>query len=493
MLDNPAILNLRHRLWFLAKDSVLYGGAASLNMAFALLTFPILARHFSVEQYGIYDFLNVGVGLLSTIMVFGQDSAVARFFYDHTEKRPRQEIISQSLAFQVVLLAVVLLPLWTLAGQVANLMGRSGVSDQLVRLILLNVPFMVLINFSQNILKWTFSRAKFLTISLGSTACTMTALLIGLFWFEVGLNEIFSLFLATRAVFGLLGLWLCRQWLVWPEEWRFLKPLLFFAAPYGIICIVSAFIPALERTFIVKFLDDRDLGLFAAGAKIAMLMSLPIQAFQVAWGPFSLAIHKEHDAQVTYNHVLKAFTFGMVLLVMALTLVAEPVIQLLASRQYAGASIIVFPMAMGLALQGLSGIVVIGIGLSKKSYMSLVSYAVYLVVSVVAIYSLIQGLGLLGVAWGAMFGRLAMSIAESWMSRRAYPLPWDFARIAPCLAFIFLWCATGQALTLHAGIVQGTVFNAVGMVILIPFGLLTLFSRREREQMAGWVGRRLGM
>ncbi|HRY50720.1 MAG TPA: oligosaccharide flippase family protein [Candidatus Paceibacterota bacterium] len=492
MSDNPGNLSLHQRLRFLAKDSILYGGAASFNKAFALLTFPVLARYLSVELYGFFDFLNVGVGLLAIIMVFGQDSAVARFFYDHKQDRPRQEIISQSLVFQFTLLVLVLLPLWFLANRVTTLIGKPGVSDWLVRLILLNVPFLVLINFSQNILKWTFSRTKFLIISIGSTVFTIGALLIGLIWFQFGLNELFSLFLVSRALFGLLGLWFCRQWLIWPEDWRFLKPLIYFALPYGIICTVSAFIPALERTFVVKYLDARDLGLFGAGAKIAVLISLPIQAFQVAWGPFSLAIHMEQNAHVTYNHALKVFTLSIVLLVMALTTVAEPVIQFLASSQYAGASIVVFPLAMGFALQGLSAIVSVGINLSKKSYVNLVSYAVYLLVSVVAIYSLIDGFGLLGVAWGSLFGRLAMSITESCMSWRVYPLPWAFARITACLIFVFAWCATGQGVTLQAGIIQGIIFNVIGLAILIPFGLLTLFSQQEREQIRKWAVNQLG-
>ena len=487
--DSPETLTLRQRLRFLAKDSILYGGAASFNKAFALLTFPMLARHFPVEAYGVYDFLNVSVSLLAIILVFGQDSAVARFFYEHPDRESRRAVISQSFFFQTGILALTLILLWLGADRLAGWSGQADVDGGLVRLLLLQIPFLVLINFSQNILKWTFSRAQFLTISLGSTVVSMSALLIGLYWFDVGLVEIFSIFLGTRAAFGLLGLWFCRRWLVWPADWRFLKPMVLFAAPYGIICAVSASIPALERTFIVGFLGERELGLFAAGAKIAMMMSLPIQAFQVAWGPFSLALHKQADAHVTYNHVLRGFSMGILVLAMLLAVVAEPAIRLLASSQYAGASIVVFPLAMAFAFQGLSGIVTVGITLSKKSYLNLFSYFLYLAVTIGGIYLLIGRWGLAGVAWGGMLGRLAMTAAEAWLSQRVYPLSWGFRSLALGYGVTLAWGLAGQAIFLQVGMWPGMAFSALGLAVVLPAMVGILFTRAERQRIRMWLAR----
>ena len=488
--DNPGSLTLRQRLRFLAKDSILYGGAASFNKAFALLTFPMLARHFPVEAYGVYDFLNVSISLLAILLVFGQDSAVARFFYEHPDPASRRSVISQSFFFQTGVLALTLFCLWLGADRLAGWSGQAGVDGGLVKLLLLQIPFLVLINFSQNILKWTFSRAHFLTISLGSTVVSMSALLIGRYWFDVGLAEIFGIFLGTRAIFGLLGLWFCRRWLVWPADWRYLKPMVLFAAPYGIICAVSASIPALERTFIVGFLGERELGLFAAGAKIAMMMSLPIQAFQVAWGPFSLALHKQADAQVTYNHVLRGFSMGILILSMLLTVIAEPAIRMLASSQYAGASIVVFPLAMAFAFQGLSSIVTVGITLSKKSYLNLFSYFLYLAVSAGSIYLLIGPWGLAGVAWGGMLGRLAMTVAEAWLSQRVYPVAWGFRNVVLCGGITLLWGLASQAVFLRVGMWPGMGLSAAGLVLAIPGIAGVLFSRSERRRLWTWMGGR---
>jgi len=56
---DPSGLSHAGRLKFLARDSVVYGGAAAISRAFALITFPLLAQHFSVADYGIIDLFSI--------------------------------------------------------------------------------------------------------------------------------------------------------------------------------------------------------------------------------------------------------------------------------------------------------------------------------------------------------------------------------------------------------------------------------------------------
>jgi O-antigen/teichoic acid export membrane protein len=481
--NDPSNLNVSQRLRFLAKDSVLYGGAAAFNQAFALITFPILTRLFSVEDYGVIDFFNVLAALLTIVFVFGQDSAVARFFYEHKEMSKRKQVISQALAFEMGVLLVFVPPIWFLSGEIAGWLSSASDAETLLKLVLLQVPFLLLINFSQNILKWTFSRTQFLLVSIGSNVFAVIALLIGVVSYDLGLVGLFVIYLATRAVFGFLGLWFVRHWLEKPRDWRFLREMMPYAAPFGVICTIAALVPAMERTFIVEFLGHRELGLFAAGAKVAILIALPIQAFDVAWGPFSLAIHKEADASRTYNWVLKAITLGLFCFVIALALVAEPVIQLLASNRYAGASIVVFPIALGLAIKAIGGSFLgLGIGLSKRSYLYLYGFLAHLVVSTLAIYVLIRAFGLAGVAWGAMLGYLAKSFMEAWLAQRAYPLPWAFSGVIGLGLTTIVIGLLSQTLIWTGSPLLGAVVRGMGLLVVPTLGWMVLFNGEERAR-----------
>ena len=296
---DPSHLTLRHRLRFLAKDSILYGGAAAFSRVFSLITFPLLARYFSVEDFGLIDFFTVIAGLLTTFFVFGQDSAVARFFYEYKDKESRSQLISQSLVLQTGCAVLILPFLWFISGQFASRLNNAPESALLLKIVLLQVPFLVLINFSQNLLKWTFTRTRFLIISLGSVIFNVILLLIAFLFFKIDVAGVFLVSLGVKIFFGLLGLFFVKNWIVLPKGFAFLQKLLPYAIPYGVICCIGAFVPVLERSLVNSLLGEHDLGIYAAGTKIAMLLTLVTQAFQMAWGPFSLAIYKEPDAART--------------------------------------------------------------------------------------------------------------------------------------------------------------------------------------------------
>ena len=71
MKQDPSGLTLIESLKFLLKDSALYGGAAAVSKALALITFPLLARHFTVTEYGVLDYFLVLTSLMTIFFIFG--------------------------------------------------------------------------------------------------------------------------------------------------------------------------------------------------------------------------------------------------------------------------------------------------------------------------------------------------------------------------------------------------------------------------------------
>jgi len=158
MNNDPQKLSLKGRLKFLFKDSAIYGGANALRTLFALFTFPILTRYFSVADYGIIDAFNVLATLLVTLIIFGQDSAVARFFYEYEDHKERKRVISQSLTIQIGVVIISIPLLYYFASPIAEYYTNQEGLQKLAKLVIYQIPFSLLINFSSNLLKWTFKR-----------------------------------------------------------------------------------------------------------------------------------------------------------------------------------------------------------------------------------------------------------------------------------------------------------------------------------------------
>jgi O-antigen/teichoic acid export membrane protein len=479
-MTEPGRLDLTRRLKFLARDSFIYGGAAAINKAFAVITFPLLARYFSVADYGIIDFFSVVSLLLAIVFIFGQDTAVARYFYEYTDDRERRELISQSFALQMVVALAAAPIMWVMAGSLAGQIVQHPEAERLARIVVLQAPFLILLNFSQNLLKWTFARTRFLILTVGAAAVNLALLCVAILVLEVGVVGVFVVFLLAQALFGLAGVFLIRDWLVLPRRMNFLRELVPFAVPFGIIACSGAFVPVLERSLVERLLGSVDLGLYAAGAKVAMLLALVIHAFQTAWGPFSLAIHKEPDAGNTYHWVVRGFVVFICAAVLMLSAVAPAVLHALATDRYAGATVVVFPLAMGLAIQATGWITEIGISLSKKSYLGLIGYLGYVAGTYLAIRLFTPWFALFGVAAGVMFGHVIKTVTSTWLAQLAYDLPWEFRPLLYLLTATMVAGFAGSWITSTVSVGAGSaVFAAASMTVLVVGGL-GLFDRGER-------------
>ena len=490
-IETPAILSIKGRLGFLFKDSVLYGGAAAISKAFALITFPLLARHFSVADYGVIDYYLVLASLLVIFFIFGQDSAVARFFYEHEEATARCQLISQSLVFQLVGLALLLPLLWLSADWLSTMLIAASDGVLLFKIVLLQLPFLLLINFSQNLLKWTFARTPFLAMSLGFSLVQASLLVVAVLVFDVGILGVLFVSLISNTIFGVLGIFFVRQWLAMPRDFQYLREILPFAIPIGVICVAAAFSPLLERTLIITLLGPEELGMYAAAIKISMLIGLLVSAFQTAWGPFSLSIYKQADAGQTYNWVLKLFVLGMCGAALVLTILAQPLITFLVTDRYAGAAVVVFPLAMGLVIQATSWITEIGISISKRSKLNLYAYATTVFATFGGILLIVPFFGFFGVGLGVLIGHACRAIVSSWLAQRAHPLPWHYAPVVSILGLTLFLGLAAIAAGQYWGQLAQSFSLMLSLIVLFLAGWRILFSQIDRNHLLAVLRRRI--
>lgn len=480
--NSAAGLANRGRLAFLLRDSGIYGLAAALSKAVSLITFPVLAKTLTVEEFGAFDYLLILASLFTTIFVFGQDSAVARYFYEYEDKDCRQQLISQSLSFQLLVLLLFLPVILFLTAQITNGISTIDEVKEAFAIVVLQLPFLLIINFSQNLLKWTFQRAKFLILSIGFAISHASVLVTVIVFFQAGILEAMLVGLVTGMLFGTLGLFFVREWLARPRGIGLLIEMLPFAIPYGVICVAAAFVPSLERSITASMLGAEALGIYAVAAKLAMLIALITSAFQTAWGPFSLSIYKQPYAGYTFNCVFKIISIVMCVICLFLALLAQPLITVLATERYLMAKVIVFPLAMGLGIQAMSWITEVGIGISKRSYLAIYPYMASILVTYICMNLLVPVLGLIGVGLSVLLSYVFRAIMASWLAQRVYPICWQYLPVVVLVAMtvigglLSLW--TGQ----HLGPVSANLVLAVTIFLVLVIGWMVLLTQEERAQ-----------
>ena len=104
--------SLRSLIFTVGKDTSFYGIASVLTRSISLLILPLLARHFSVEEYGLFDLLYLSLTLLVTFFIFGQDSSILRYFYDENDDDSRRALVTNSVSM-IFLLSIMIFLLLT--------------------------------------------------------------------------------------------------------------------------------------------------------------------------------------------------------------------------------------------------------------------------------------------------------------------------------------------------------------------------------------------
>lgn len=478
---DPRTASTLQRMRMLIADTAVYGLASAVSKSFALILFPILTRSLSVADYGRLDLALYAAMLIGLVIIWGQDSAMARLFFEKDDVEDRRQTISQALLLvasncMLVILAAALVAQPVIA---ADFFGPR--SWLIVALLLVYASVSALLSFCQGLLKWTFQRNRYIALALGVPATNLIVLTV--LARTEGFGPVTALLAMTvvGATFAAVALTMIRTWLVIPRDAGKSKALLPLALPYGLIAVIAALAPLVERSVVAGRFGASELGLYAAAAKIASIATMLAMAFQMSWGPFAYALYKEASAARTYNLVLRAFSAFMCLAVLTLSLAATPIAALLAGDRFLGAAHYVFPLAMAFGLQAIGWVTEIGIHLSKRPHLNLLGFGALLGTSLLGILVLSRMLGIIGVPLGAMAGQLAMLVISAFVAQRAYPIEWAFAVPAATIA-----ATLGSGLlALFAPVTHPGWFYAAGIVLVLAinlaFGMRKGDWRRMRE------------
>jgi len=421
---------LRERLSFLLGNSCVYGAAAAAGKLLGLITLPVLTRALSPHEYGAVDAIAVCGAVLTVLVIMGLDSALARSFYETDCEQERRQVASQALALELAACLVVILTLLPRAGGLTCAWLGSAEYVSAVRILLCTLPFIVLFQFCQNLLKWSLLQRAFIVLTLGTLMLTVSCTLLFAVWLSMGVHGVFCGQLVGMVVGALGGLALCRGRLAWLRDGSHVLRLLSFGWPYMLIGCSVMLIPAFDRMFVTQYAGLDATGLYAAGAKLSLLVMLPAEAFQMAWGPFSLGLHRVENAATTYNTVLRYFTIMMTLAALGLVAAAEPLLSLLASRRYAEGAIVVLPLAMAAVARAIGWITGIGVDLSKRTYLSVISLLLSLGSSLLVMWWLATPWGLVGVAWGVLLGQIVGAVSQTAFAHRVWPLRFQWQSTA---------------------------------------------------------------
>lgn len=449
------------RLRALAGDSLVYGLSSIIARFISIWLTPIYTRILTPDDYGAMSLVTATIALIQMVAGLALDNAAARWFFDaraadeEGRRRPFATWIWAHLAVASACAGLLVL----LAEPLSRALARDESLAPLLRLVALTVPMSVASSVAMTWLRMQ-RRAWMTVLCVTGTTLLQIALtllfvvgmrrgLVGIYWAQLvagGVYVVVSVAVAHRAMTPrLFDRPLLRQML------RYSLPLIPASLAYWVV-------GSIDRFFIQRFVSTAEVGIFGIGASIASLVTLAVWAFQQAWGPFALSIHKEPDAHRTFGVIFLGYCGAGALAVGGLSLFAPLAIRVFATPAYDRASLVVGALAMSYVLMGLSSIVGIGYTIAKASRPTAAAVGVSAVVTVALNALLVPRFGMVGSAVATLVGQSAQPVLLLSRARLVYHIPFSVWR--------------GGALLTY-----GLLVGVIAELTLPPFGVLGIAAR----------------
>ncbi len=452
----------------LFKDSLIYGITGGLSKFGNLLIIPIIVEALSKEEYGIYDLTIVFSSIFTGIVVLGQDSAIARFYYDRKEDDDyRNTIVSIGFFIQVILTVFFFLFFLLFGDFIGSLIYPS--SNQLIffwKIALFVIPGQVFYLFSINLFKWTFSRNKYILMTVGNLVTTLGSVYLFLKVFKMGiLGAILSLIIAAN-VFAIVGIILNRKKLKFTvfkrKELYAWKQMTRYGLPFTVIMMAGMLIPTIDRFFLQKEVSYELIAEYSIGVKMGAVMAAIVSAFSIAFGPYAYSNWHSDLATGIFSKVYKLYIIGLCYILMIYTFFGDGLIAIIANDSYTQ-SLNVYPLiAASWICTGVMEFTMLGIYWSKNTTYNLFVYSSGLIILIISNLLLVPTYLLIGAALSVLIAKASMCIISAQISKKYYALEFESSVI------IFTGISFGLALA-------SKFYNVpmfVKLIILIVFPIL---------------------
>ncbi len=464
----------------LGKDTLFYGGTNVAAKVVSLALLPLYTRFFSPSEYAIIELLTTSSALLSRILSVGVDSALLRFYNDHSAQE-RRTLVSTTLLYLVIAGIPVCAVLSLFSHRISRLLLNSDTHSSLVSLTLLAIPFIMIGWIPQDLTRLRFEKLRYNFLMVGGSvfygivAVSLVLLLQKGLW-----GVMFSHFLRAT-LFALFGIILVRQNLASRIDVGKLKKLLGFGAPLLPAAIALWVCNSSDRFFLVKLASLHSVGVYSVANRLAWPQWFIFSSFQLAFTPIAYSIYKKPDAAAVFRKVFIYYVILSSILGIGVSVFGLNLLRILTPQVYHPAYKVVGLLNLSVILHGVFYIFGIGISIGKKTKYFAYSYILGAIANILLNLLLIPHYGVIGAASATLISFGITAAFGSYWSRKTYPLHFPLDKLVIICALFLSSCLFGIVIDSSF---EGNVPAKVFMVFVFVVFMFLFLDKEDRILLA---------
>ena len=453
----------------LAGQTAIYGLSSIVARFLNYLLTPLYTSRgvFAPAAFGVVTSLYAWTAFLNVVLTYGMETTYFRFANKHADNKRVYTTIAWLLAgTSVLFIALGLLFAQSIANGIdypehafsvrmliaiigleaacAVPMASLRLKERPWKFALINV-LSVVVNVVLNLFIFLYCKPRF-------DAGNGNALINAVYDPALGVGYVFLINLVSTGVKFLLLL------PEWPKprfggpagfDTKLLRPMLAFALPLLVAGLAGMTNETADRVLMKHLLPaavaDAQIGIYGASYKLAILITLFIQAFRFAAEPFFFSHAKEKNSGETFARIMNTFVavcMGAFLLVM---LFLDLFKWFIPNPAYWPGLVVVPILMLANVFLGIYYNQSVWYKLSDRTRAGSTISLIGAVITLVLLFWWIPLFGYLGAAWATFICYAAMAAISYVWGQKHYPVPYNVQRVLGYMAAgVFLWWGCEQ-------------------------------------------------
>lgn len=474
----------------LAKETAIYGLSSIIGRFLNWCLVPMYTYVLAdPSEYGIVTNIYAYTALLLVILTYGMETGFFRFVNKESD---RASIVYGTTLFSIGTTSLLFIALVSVFSKgIANVMGYADHVEFIVIMgIVVAIDAFTAIGFAYLRYKKQavrFAAFKLLMIFINIFFNIFFLIICPWIWknnpdliswfynpnYGVGYIIIANLISTASTLIMLLPSFFQATF---KPDFSLLKSMLHYSLPLlilGIAGIMNQTVDKIIFPYLCPGTDGmRQLGIYGACFKVAMVMMMFTQAFRYAYEPFVFAQHKDKNGKEAYADAMKFFVIFSLLIFLGMIFFIDILKLLIAPSYWEGLRIVPIILASYL-FQGVFFNLSLWYKLTDKTQYGAYFSIIGVIITVALNVLLVPHIGYFGSAWASFFCYLVIMIISYFFGQKFFPIDYKLKDLAIYVAVAIVLFAVA-----HFAITPYAIANyAIRAVLILAF--LALIVKRD--------------
>ena len=468
----------------LASQTALYGISTILVRSLNWLITPFHTRVFAENkaEFGIIVELYAYIAFINVVLMYGMETAFFRYASESKEKQ--NNVFSTSLLSLVASTSVFVTAIVLFSQQIADLLQYPSIQPIII-LIAFILGFDTLSNIPFAKLRLEGKPMQYIKIKLMNVVITVALNFFLLYpilegnpnMFGVPLNEskaLFYVFLANLVGSAFTFLFFVPSFLKNQFEFSLAvwKDLMKYGLPLVIVGLAGIVNETMDRILLKYFLPQETLAerniqvaYYGAAYKLAIFMSLVVQAYKMGAEPFFFKQAKDKDALETVAKAMSIFVIMGAVIFLAVSFNLDWIILIL-GQNFTEAKNVVPIILMAYLFLGIFYNLSVWYKVGDKTHYATIISITGALVTIAINIAFIPKFGYWASAWATFFSYFVMTIFSWQWGKKYYPVPYQLTKVIFYILLAIAFYGASQLITFENFWIQ-LLFNNFLLLIFI--------------------------